>query len=81
MEKEGEFRLEATVGQSITQPNKWHSAGYVHAPDESEALEVIKAGASFETREEARAAAITAARDIARALAPGDSLARRKAAG
>lgn len=77
METEGSFRLVSVVGRSAGKPNRWQSAGYVHAGDELKALETVAAGDEFETHKEAVEAAISAARHIAIGLSSDDSWAKR----
>lgn len=77
METEGSFTLIAVVGQSADKPDRWNSAGFVHALGEHDHLEMIHAGNQYRTREAANQGAIDAAREIARTLECDDSLAKR----
>jgi len=79
MHTEGNFRLVAVVGQAIDDPRKWHAAGFVHAAGEDDAVEMVKAGDTFPSREDAVQGGIDAARALAKTLDPDDTYAKRRA--
>lgn len=79
MEIEGEFRLEAAVGEDVGRPGHWHAVGYVHHGQEREPVTEVAAGTEFPSREAAYRGGIDAARAIAKTLPPGYDLATKRA--
>ena len=75
---EGGFRLGTFVGECLDQPGLWYAAAVVHAQNERRALETIHLEGVFDSQQEARFAALVAAREIAKGLDPEDCHARRE---
>ncbi|WP_126969023.1 hypothetical protein [Xanthomonas sp. BRIP62411] len=71
METEGEFRLEAVVGEDVRRPGHWHAAGSVHHGQERNHVAQVAAGTEFPSREAAYRGGIDAARAVAKTLPPG----------